>query len=137
MRYLGSDLVRRENDTFVFEEIKIPAARKAGNGFGVLLLCEAPTQVDHDLKPIIARILRRKGINVPLERVFGWFISAEELERIRMQLDTSDHLTSQTFYGGRGWDGVRPFPHYYLQKVPAEPQAPPKRKVELLHEVLE
>lgn len=89
--------VKRVDDTFEIYGHKIPATRKASDGYGVLIVFE-PSQLDKDFEPVFGPY------------VYCWFPSAEDLKAISEALDFSDSLTCDWLHNGRGWNvGPRPF----------------------------
>jgi len=89
--------VKRVKGIFHIGEHRIPADRKASDGYGVLCIFE-PSKLDYDFKAILG------------PKRFAWFPTAEALNMINEQLDLSDHMTSDWLQNGKGWNtGPRPF----------------------------
>ena len=101
MRLVAIENIKRINDTFHFRGHTIKALRKASDGYGVLVIFEAPTQLDRDFQePLFA-------IHGP--DCFCWFPTAKELNMIKAQLDLSDRQTRDELREGKGWNvGPRP-----------------------------
>jgi len=114
MRLLGVELVKRVNHVFHVEsykgKFKIPAIRKASDGYVVILKFDGPTQIDYDFQTVYPNCL---GI---------WIPSAYEIQHIIQTMDLSDHMTCDYLHNGKGWKvGPRPFP---------------KKETQYLHEFL-
>jgi len=88
--------VKREKDTFHINGEKIPAVRKASDGYAVLCVFE-PSQLDKDFEVAL-------GPGKPC-----FFISAKQIRDIVKALDLSDQMTRDWLRKGKGWDsGPRP-----------------------------
>lgn len=99
MRLVDIFQVKRVNDVFYLNGHRIPADRKASDGYGVLIIFE-PSKLDKDFQPVL-------GFNN-----FCWFPTAQQLKAIVDQLDLSDRLTCDWLRKGSGWtSGPRPFSH--------------------------
>ena len=103
MRFVDCLQVKRVNRMFQCEGFLIKADRQASNGFGVLVVFEAPTKLDRDFEPLLRS---RYGPNH-----YGWFPTWQSLQQIERALDLSDTLTRDWLRNGRGWSaGPRPYP---------------------------
>jgi len=102
VRFVDCLQVKRVNGLFKCEGFVIQADRQASDGFGVLVVFEAPTKVDLDFQPVLRT---RYG-----ENHYCWFPTWQSLQKIQRALDLSDALTRDWLRNGRGWGGVRPYP---------------------------
>lgn len=101
MRFKGTQNIKRENGFFHIAGMKIKALRKASNGYGVLVVFEAPTQLDIDFQEVLEKIY---GLGC-----FAWFPTAKQLDMIKEALDLSDLQTRDWQRNGEGWEvGDRP-----------------------------
>jgi len=96
MRLLEVVHVKRVNNVFYFYDFSIAAKRISSDGYGVLLVFEAPTQLDHDFRPAL-------GPNK-----YAFFITAKQYDAIGRALDLSDYMTRDWLRKGKGWGGERP-----------------------------
>jgi hypothetical protein len=97
MRLVDILQVKRVNDLFYLHGHRIPADRKASDGYGVLIVFE-PSKLDKDFQPIL-------GFNN-----YCWFPTSEQLKIILDQLDLSDRMTCDWLRNGKGWNsGPRTF----------------------------
>jgi hypothetical protein len=98
MRLVDIFQVKRVNDVFYVYGHRIPADRKASDGYGVLIIFE-PSRLDKDFQRVL-------GFDS-----FCWFPTGQQLNMIMNQLDLSDRLTRDWLRKGKGWNsGPRPFP---------------------------
>jgi len=97
MRLVEILQVKRANNVFELNGCKIQAARKASDGYGVLVVFEG-SQLDVDFAPAVGN------------NMLCWYPTAQQLTQIREQLDLSDRLTCDWLRKGEGWSkGPRPY----------------------------